>query len=160
MKSVLRRFISLGGFHGTIVMFIYRTGNIIFYKIKLPVIRHILLALHLFIDYLVVRTFLGCEFPAQCRIGKNLNLPHGGKGIILEKSVIIGDNVRLYHQVTIGMKNKHSPIIGDGVLIGAGAKILGGVSIGNGASIGANAVVLQDIPDHATAIGIPAKIKT
>lgn len=159
MKPLLNKFMLLGGFHGIIVMLIYRVGNFIFYKVKLPLVREILLALYFFIDYIVVRTLLGCEFPAKCRIGKNLILPHGGKGIIIEKSVIIGDNVRLFHQVTLGIKNNRSPIIGSGALIGAGAKILGGVIIGDGAIIGANAVVLQDVPNNATAVGVPAAIR-
>jgi serine O-acetyltransferase len=60
--------------------------------------------------------------------------------------------------VLIGAEKRQSPVLGDGVIIGAGAKIIGGIRLGDGAKIGANAVVLTDIPDHATAVGIPAKV--
>jgi len=153
----------VGGLHAAIVLGVYRTGNFIYYKIKIPVVRELLLFLYSIIDYLLVRTILNSEFPASCRIGRNLRLPHGGRGIIIDRDAVIGDDVTLFHQVTIGRimagyGREGSPIIGNHVLIGMGAKILGPVHIGDHAKIEANSVVLRDVPADATAVGIPAKI--
>jgi len=80
-------------------------------------------------------------------------------GIVINPACVIGNNVKINQQVTLGGSgDKGCPIIGDNVYIGAGAKVLGGVRIGNNAKIGANAVVLADIPDGATAVGVPARI--
>ncbi|MGH9726699.1 MAG: serine O-acetyltransferase, partial [Candidatus Acidiferrales bacterium] len=83
-----------------------------------------------------------------------------GLGVILDPRCVIGENVRIDQQVTIGIRwdEKVAPIIGNNVRIGAGAKVLGSIKIGNNVRIGANAVVLQDIPDGATAVGVPARI--
>lgn len=79
-------------------------------------------------------------------------LPHGLNGIIVSNDAIIGKECQLYHQVTIGGGNGGSPVIGDNVLIGAGAKIIGPVKIGNNVKIGAGCVVAVDVPDNATVI--------
>lgn len=115
-------------------------------------------------DITIVRALMGCEIPAQCKIGAGLSLRHPN-GIIIHQSAIIGLNVTLYQQVTIGIKNSDNDItnkaanLGDNVLVSAGAKIIGHISIQNHAVIGANAVVLKDVPEHAVAVGVPAKIK-
>ncbi|HEY8528666.1 MAG TPA: DapH/DapD/GlmU-related protein [Paenibacillaceae bacterium] len=152
-----------GGLHAAIVIAVYRMGNFFYYKVQIPVIREVLLFLYYIIDYLIVRTILNCEIPAQCRIGRNLRLPHGGREVVIDRDAIIGDHVTLYHQVTIGrimegFGKPGSPVIGHHVLIGSGAKILGPVHIGDYAKIEANSVVLRDVPADATAVGIPAKI--
>lgn len=77
------------------------------------------------------------------------NFPHGLYGIIVSHNAVIGKNVTIYHQVTIGEGKDGAPIIGDGVLIGAGAKIIGKVHVGNRAKIGAGCVVNKDIPENA-----------
>ena len=79
-------------------------------------------------------------------------------GIVINSAVRGGSDIKLEHSVTIGAEKDKVPVLGDGVFVGAGAKILGGVRIGDRAKIGANAVVLSDVPDGATAVGIPAKI--
>lgn len=79
-------------------------------------------------------------------------LPHGLNGIIVSNDAIIGKECQLYHQVTIGGGNGGSPVIGDNVLIGAGAKIIGPVKIGNNVKIGAGSVVTIDVPDDATVV--------
>lgn len=79
-------------------------------------------------------------------------LPHGLNGIIVSNDAIIGRQCQLYHQVTIGGENGGSPVIGDNVLIGAGAKIIGPVKIGNNVKIGAGCVVTIDVPDDATVV--------
>lgn len=85
-------------------------------------------------------------------------LPHHLNGIIISHKAKIGANCCICQQVTIAEKGYDAAKIGDNVLLGAGAKILGGVKIGNNAKIGANAVVLQDVPDYCTAVGNPARI--
>ena len=78
-------------------------------------------------------------------------------GVVINGSVKGGANVKIEHQVTIGAERRQSPIIGNDVFIGAGAKIVGPVRIGDGARIGANAVVVHDVPPNTTVVGIPAK---
>lgn len=88
-------------------------------------------------------------------------LPHHLNGIIISHYAKIGKNCTIFQQVTIAEgKNKTAAIIGDNCIIGAGAKIIGNVKIGNNVKIGANAVVVKDIPDNCTAVGVPAKIIT
>lgn len=101
----------------------------------------------------------GADIPLNCRLGGGLLIPHPN-GIVIHPDVEIGPNCLLFQQVTIGMGNSGVPTIKGHVDIGAGAKILGGVTIGQHAKIGANAVVLCDVPEHATAVGVPAKIIT
>ena len=87
------------------------------------------------------------------------NLPHGLNGIIVSHFATIGKNCTIFHQVSIAQDEFNTaPIIGDNVLIGAGAKLLGDITIGNNVNIGANAVVVNDVPDNCTVVGIPAKI--
>ena len=102
-------------------------------------------------------------FFGRCIIGRNAWFGPGfvivhSYGVVINTSVRGGRNIRLEHGVTIGAEKGQSPVLGDDVFVGAGAKILGGVRIGDHAKIGANAVVLEDVPDHATAVGIPAKV--
>lgn len=79
-------------------------------------------------------------------------LPHGLNGIIVSNDAIIGKQCTLYHQVTIGGGNGGSPVIGDNVLIGAGAKVVGPIKIGNNVKIGAGCIVAIDVPDNATVV--------
>lgn len=88
-------------------------------------------------------------------------MPHGLNGIVISDQAQIGKGCTIFQQVTIGvksLKSKGAPKIGDGVFIGAGAKVIGNITIGNDAVIGANAVVLCDVPAGATAVGNPARI--
>jgi serine O-acetyltransferase len=101
--------------------------------------------------------FCGCIIGRGAEFGPGLVLIHS-IGIVINGSVRGGANVKIEHQVTIGAEKRESPQLGDDVFLGAGAKIIGGIQIGTGAKIGANAVVLQDIPEYATAVGIPAKV--
>lgn len=79
-------------------------------------------------------------------------------GVVINASVRGGRNVVIEHQVTIGAEKGDSPVLGDNVFVGAGAKIIGGVRVGNGAKVGANAVVVDDVPDGATVVGVPARM--
>lgn len=103
----------------------------------------------------------GIQIPGNTQIGKGFYIGHFGT-IVVNGNAIIGDNVNLSQGVTIGQANRGrnigSPIIGNEVYIGPGAKIIGNVKIGNNVAIGANAVVTNDIPDDAVVGGVPAKI--
>ncbi len=91
-------------------------------------------------------------------ISADLDLPHP-TGVVIHQDAVIGPRCMLMQQVTIGTDaSGQAPVLGSDVYVGAGAKILGGITIGNRARIGANAVVLTDVPDDCTAVGIPARI--
>ena len=113
------------------------------------------------------RFFTGIEIHPGAKIGKNLFIDHG-MGVVIGETSEIGKNVTIYHAVTLGgiapsvdsdsqRNEKRHPTIGDDVVIGSGAQIIGPVKIGNGSRIAANAVVVNDVPENATMVGIPAK---
>ena len=103
----------------------------------------------------------GIEIHPGAQIGKGLFIDHG-TGVVIGETAIIGDNVTMYHGVTLGgtgkQKGKRHPTIGNNVFIGCGAKILGNIVIGNNVKIGANAVILKDVPENVTIVGVPGKI--
>lgn len=103
----------------------------------------------------------GIDIHPGATIGKGLFIDHG-HGVVIGQTAVIGDNCTIYQGVTLGgtgkEKGKRHPTIGDNVLIGAGAKILGPVKIGSHSKIAAGAVVLRDIPENSTAVGIPARV--
>lgn len=107
------------------------------------------------------RSFTGIEIHPGAKIGKGLFIDHG-TGVVIGETTEIGDNVTLYQGVTLGGTGKDTgkrhPTLGSGVVVGAGAKILGPINIGVGSKIGANAVVLKDVLPKATAVGIPARV--
>jgi serine O-acetyltransferase len=95
------------------------------------------------------------------RMGKGILIDHG-TGVVIGETAVVGDDVSLLHEVTLGGTGKECgdrhPKVGNGVMIGAGAKILGNVRIGNGSKVAAGSVVLHEVPPHATVAGVPAKI--
>jgi len=101
--------------------------------------------------------FGGCIIGRHAQFGPGFVLIHS-IGIVINGAVRGGSNVKIEHQVTIGAERNVSPILGDNIFLGAGAKIVGGVSIGSNVKIGANAVVVNDLPNNVTAVGIPARI--
>jgi len=114
------------------------------------------------------RFFTGIEIHAGAKIGKNLFIDHG-MGVVIGETSEIGDDVTIYHAVTLGgispsvdserqRHEKRHPTIGDNVVIGSGAQIIGPVKVGNGSRIAANAVVVNDVPNDATMVGVPAKV--
>lgn len=109
----------------------------------------------------VARFFTGIEIHPGAKIGKGLVIDHG-MGVVIGETAEIGDNCTLYQGVTLGGTGKdvgkRHPTIGNNVMVGAGAKVLGPFKIGDNTKIAANAVVLEEIPDNCTAVGIPAKI--
>ena len=114
-----------------------------------------------------IRFFTGIEIHPGAKIGKNLFIDHG-MGVVIGETSEIGNNVTIYHAVTLGGSSpsidserqrheKRHPTIGNDVVIGSGAQIIGPVNVGNGARIAANAVVVKDVPENSTMVGIPAK---
>lgn len=103
----------------------------------------------------------GIEIHPGAKIGKGLFIDHGS-GVVIGETSIIGDNCTLYQGVTLGGTGKESgkrhPTLGNGVMVGAGAKLLGAFTVGDNAKIAAGAVVLRDVPADSTAVGIPARI--
>ncbi|MFK4468484.1 serine O-acetyltransferase [Bacillus sp. RC252] len=143
-----------------LVLITYRFGNWTFYKVKIPLVRQILWFFYLISDTIFVRIIGSGELPAKCKIGKGLKLPHCINGIIIHPDAIIGENVTIFHQVTIGSvhtKGNTPPKIGNGVVICSGAKVIGNIEIGDKSKIGANAVVLKNVPENATSVGNPAR---
>jgi serine O-acetyltransferase len=126
-----------------------------------------------YISHLLSKTYLGSFFsaflkrvnqlifhvniPPQVKIGKRLELAHGGFGVVIQQDTIIGDDAIIFHNVTIGNGGAR---IGDRVYIGTGVVIIGAVKIGDDVSIGANTVVNFDVPPGATVVGTRAKIIT
>ena len=108
------------------------------------------------------RFLTGIEIHPGARIGRRVFLDHG-LGIVIGETTDIGDDCTIYQGVTLGGTSlykgvKRHPTLGKGVVVSAGAKVLGGFTVGDGARIGSNAVVLKEIPAGATAVGIPARI--
>lgn len=109
----------------------------------------------------VIRWATGIEIHPGATIGRRVFIDHG-MGVVIGETAVIGDDCTLYHGVTLGgtswSKGKRHPTLLRGVVIGAGAKVLGPITLGEGAKVGSNAVVVRDVPPGATAVGIPARI--
>ncbi|MFZ2629891.1 MAG: serine O-acetyltransferase [Rugosibacter sp.] len=107
------------------------------------------------------RWLTGIEIHPGAAIGRRVFIDHG-MGVVIGETAVIGDDCTLYHGVTLGgtswSKGKRHPTLLRGVVIGAGAKVLGPITLGEGAKVGSNAVVVRDVPPGATAVGIPARI--
>ena len=149
--------------NGALEIFLFNQGlhAILFYRIA----RFLYLRGHRILAHIVsniARFFTGIEIHPAAIIGKGLLIDHG-MGVVIGATAIVGDNCTLFQGVTLGgrgnIKGKRHPTLGNGVFVGAGAKILGNIEIGNNAKIGANAVVLCDVPESSTAVGIPARTK-
>ena len=124
-----------------------------FYKWKIPVIPRL-------ISYLT-RIITGIEIHPGATVGKRFFIDHG-EGVVIGETSVIGENVLIYQQVTLGGTGKdlgkRHPTIGNNVIIGAGAKVLGNITIGDNVRIGAGSVVVKDIPPHSTVVGVPGRI--
>jgi serine O-acetyltransferase len=109
----------------------------------------------------VNRAATGIEIHPGARIGRRFFIDHG-MGVVIGETAEVGDDVMLYHGVTLGgrsmAREKRHPTVGDGVTIGAGARILGPVVVGARAQIGANAVVVHDVPPDAVVVGVPGRV--
>lgn len=109
----------------------------------------------------ISRFFTGVEIHPGAKIGHRFFIDHG-MGVVIGETCEIGDNVTIYQGVTLGgtgkEKGKRHPTIKDNVLIATGAKVLGSITIGENSKVGAGSVVLKDVPDHATVVGIPGRV--
>ena len=143
---------------GVKAVFFHQISNF-FYKAGFDLIARIISQ--------TVRFFTGIEIHPGAKIGKNLFIDHG-MGVVIGETSEIGNNVTIYHAVTLGGSSpsvdserqrheKRHPTIGDDVVIGSGAQIIGPIKVGNKSRIASNAVVVKDVPDNATMVGIPAK---
>ena len=108
------------------------------------------------------RAATGIEIHPGAQLGRRLFIDHG-MGVVIGETAVVGDDVVLFHGATLGgrsmRRGKRHPTLGDNVVVGSGAKILGPVWVGDGAQIGANAVVVKDVPAHAVAVGVPAVVR-
>ncbi|MFW6318968.1 MAG: serine O-acetyltransferase [Bacillota bacterium] len=139
--------------NGMHAIWLYRIAHVL-WLIKLKLIARIISSL--------TRFLTGVEIHPGARLGKNVVIDHG-TGVVIGETAQIADNVLIYHGVTLGGTGNESgvkrhPTVCVGAMIAAGAKILGDIKVGAFAKVGANAVVLRDVPDYSTAVGIPARI--
>ena len=148
-----------GEAQGFWVMVVYRYGRWR-YRLRPPLLRKPFSFLY-HVLYKLIQIVTGIEFPCEVEVGHNFIIDHFG-GIIVSGDTKFGNNCRIRNGVVIGLRrveDKHAPIIGNNVDIGAGAKILGPINIGDNVLIGANAVVLCDVPSNSIAVGVPAVVK-
>lgn len=124
-----------------------------FYKLRLELLARLISQFSRYIT--------GIEIHPGAEVGRGLFIDHG-MGVVVGETSIIGDNVTLYQGVTLGgtgkQKTKRHPTIGNNVVIGAGAKVLGNITVGDNSYIGANAVVIKDVPCNSTIVGVPGRI--
>lgn len=109
---------------------------------------------------LLMEILTGIELPCEAIVGRRFRIDHFG-GVIISGDAVFGDDCVIRNGVTVGLRNtgeRGSPVIGNRVDVGAGAKILGSIRIGDDVAIGANAVVLTNVPSHSIAVGIPARV--
>ncbi|TZE82695.1 serine O-acetyltransferase EpsC [Calorimonas adulescens] len=148
-KSILEVFLCYPGLHA-----------LIFYRIS-----HFFYIHHWYITARIIsqfgRFFTGIEIHPGAKIGRRLFIDHG-MGVVIGETAEIGDDVTIYHGVTLGgtghENGKRHPTIGNNVVIGAGAKVLGSFKVGDNSKIGAGAVVLEEVPPDSTVVGIPGHI--
>ena len=148
-RSRLEVVLLYSGFHAIIS---YRIANLLL-KLKIPIPPRLISQ--------IARLLTGIEIHPGAKIGEGLFIDHG-MGVVIGETSIIGDNVTLFQGVTLGgtgkERGKRHPTIGNNVVIGAGAKVLGNINIGNNVQIGSNAVVIKDVPDNSTVVGVPGRI--
>lgn len=148
-KSSLEIFLCYPGFHAILA---HRLAHQL-YKLEVPLLPRLLSQ--------ISRFFTGIEIHPGARIGRRFFIDHG-MGVVIGETTEIGDDVLLYQGVTLGgtgkEKGKRHPTLGDGVVVGTGAKVLGNIRIGDHVKIGAGSVVVRPVPDDATVVGVPGRI--
>ena len=137
---------------GLQAIIMHRIANFI-YRLHIPVVPRWL--------SMANRFTTGIEIHPAAKIGRGLFIDHG-MGVVIGETAVIGDNVTIFQGVTLGGtgkdRGKRHPTLGNNVVIGAGAKVLGNITIGNNSMVGANAVVVKDVPEHSTVVGVPGRI--
>lgn len=145
-RNILEVIILYPGFH---ILVFYRLAHFL-YKNKIFFLARLISQ--------IARWFTGIEIHPGATIGRRLFIDHG-MGIVIGETSVIGNDCTIYHNATLGGtgkdKYKRHPDLGNNVMVGAGAKILGPIKIGNNVKVGANAVVLKDVDDNVTVVGIP-----
>ncbi len=148
-KNLLEVILCYPGLHALVA---YRFAHRL-YKWDIPLIPRV-------ISYLT-RIITGIEIHPGAKIGRRFFIDHG-EGVVIGETTIIGDDVLIYQQVTLGGTGKESgkrhPTLGNNVIVGAGAKVLGNITIGDNVRIGAGSVVVEDVPEHSTVVGIPGRV--
>ncbi|HEU5021884.1 MAG TPA: serine O-acetyltransferase [Bryobacteraceae bacterium] len=148
-KSVLEIFLCYPGFHAILL---HRLAHKM-YRAGVPIVPRFLSQ--------ISRFFTGIEIHPGATIGRRFFIDHG-MGVVIGETTEIGDDVLIYQNVTLGgtgnERGKRHPTIGDNVVIGTGAKVLGGIAIGKNARIGAGSVVVKPVPDNSTVVGIPGRV--
>ncbi len=142
----------LTNYPGVWSIFWYRIANRL-YRNGLKVLARMLMGIN--------QIFTGIDIHPAATIGRRVFIDHG-IGVVIGETAEVGDDVTIYQQVTLGgvslSHGKRHPTIKEGAVIGAGAKVLGNIVVGKNAKIGANSVVVKDVPDECTAVGIPARV--
>lgn len=148
-KNLLEVILCYPGLHALVA---YRFAHRL-YKWNIPLVPRV-------ISYLT-RIITGIEIHPGAEIGRRFFIDHG-EGVVIGETTIIGDDVLIYQQVTLGGTGKESgkrhPTLGNNVIVGAGAKVLGNITIGDNVRIGAGSVVVEDVPAHSTVVGIPGRV--
>lgn len=148
-KNFLEVILCYPGLHALIA---YRFAHRL-YKWNIPLLPRI-------ISYLT-RIITGIEIHPGAKIGRRFFIDHG-EGVVIGETTVIGDDVLIYQQVTLGGTGKESdkrhPTLGNNVIVGAGAKVLGNITLGDNVRIGAGSVVIEDVPEHSTVVGVPGRI--
>ena len=148
-RNLVEVLLTYSGLH---VLVFHRLAHAL-HRMRVPVIPRLLMT--------KARWLTGIEIHPSATIGRGLFIDHG-MGVVIGETTVIGDNVTLFQGVTLGgtgkEKGKRHPTIGDNVVIGTGAKVLGRITVGNDSMIGANAVVIRDVPEHSTVVGVPGRI--
>jgi serine O-acetyltransferase len=132
------------------------TGAMVLYRLMQWATERRLTPLALLFNKMNVM-FNNCIIGREASFGPRLVLIHA-TGVVINSEVRGGADVHIEHQVTIGANRRRAPVLGDGVFVGAGAKIIGDVRIGDDVRVGANAVVVRSVPAHCTVVGVPARI--
>jgi serine O-acetyltransferase len=143
------------GAQGFWVLVVYRFGRWR-YGVRPSLLRKVFSFIYRVL-FKYIQMVTGIELPCEVQIGRNFVIDHFG-GIIISGYAKFGDNCRIRNGVVVGLQRVDdpcAPVVGDNVDIGAGAKILGHITIGNNVVIGANAVVIRDVPDNCTVVGVP-----
>ena len=148
-RNIIEVLLTYSGLHAIIL---YRVARAL-ERLYIPVVPRLVMS--------VARTLTGVEIHPAATIGRGLFIDHG-TGVVIGETAVLGNNVTLFQGVTLGgtgkERGKRHPTIGDNVVIGAGAKVLGNIQIGSDSIVGANAVVIRDVPEHSTVVGVPGRI--
>jgi serine O-acetyltransferase len=148
-KGLLEIALLYPGVHAIIA---YRITNLL-WRLRIPLIPRLISQ--------IARFFTGIEIHPGAKIGQGLFIDHG-MGVVVGETSIVGDNVTLFQGVTLGGTGKETgkrhPTLGDNIVVGTGAKILGNINIGSNSYVGANAVVIKNVPPNSTVVGVPGHI--